>query len=269
MRFVAPIKRIDTAKGHHYVDANGARVPGVTTVIDQGKPKPALINWSANATAEAAVDRWDELATLTPSKRLDALKKARYEERDAAARRGTEVHAIGEKLVAGEAVDVPTELLGHAESYAKLLDDFKVEPVHVEFGIASYRHGYAGSGDLIAYFTLPRIGRKLLLVDLKTNKSGIFPETVLQLSAYQFAEVLLADDQHDERPMPEVDGSAAVHITPNGAELIPVTTNEATFRTFLYVMQVAEFEKSGKDLLGLPIRPESDVRYRLVREDAS
>ena len=268
MKLVRPIRRIETAKGHAYRDAERTSVRGVTTWIDKGKPKPALINWAANTTAEGALDRWDELGELPPAQRLATLKGIRYAEKDLAANRGTEVHRIGEALVRGEAVDVPTELYGHATAYSKLLDEFKVEPVHVEFSVGHYAATYAGTGDLIAWFTLPRIGRKLLLVDLKTNRSGIFAETALQLAAYRYAEVMLEDDEHPERPMPEVDGTAAIHITPSGAELIPVTTNTDVFNAFRYVQQVAKFEDAGRDLIGGAIRPESEVRYVLERVEA-
>ena len=59
--FTPPARRIDKmAFGkptHYYQDANGNRIPGVTTILNEGLPKPALINWAANATAEAAVLR--------------------------------------------------------------------------------------------------------------------------------------------------------------------------------------------------------------------
>ena len=55
-----------------------------------------------------------------------------------------------ERLVKGEAVEAPDEIAGHIESYARFLDEFDVEPVHVEFSVASHRYGYAGTGDLIA-----------------------------------------------------------------------------------------------------------------------
>ncbi len=266
VKFTPPIRRVDTARGHHYADANKTRVPGVTTILGAGMPKPALINWAANSTADAAINRWDELAALAPAARLKALQGARYAEKDLAAKRGTEVHGFGEQLANGEAVDVPGELHDYVSAYAELLDAFKVEPVHVEFGCASYKYGYAGSGDLIAYFTLPKLGRKLLLVDLKTNKSGIFSEVALQLAAYRYADVMLGQT---EEPMPEVDGCAAIHIRPGQADLIPVTADEAVLRSFLYVKQVAEFEKVGRDLIGSPITPDSGARYRLVREDVT
>ena len=54
--YKAPIRRVNRGRGHSYVDANGAKV------ILKALPKDALINWAANATADAAVNLWDELA---------------------------------------------------------------------------------------------------------------------------------------------------------------------------------------------------------------
>lgn len=267
MKLVRPIRRVDTARGHHYEDAAGNRVPGVTTIIGNGLPKPALINWAATATAEAAINGWAELDAMKPAARLKYLQGARYAERDAAAKRGTEIHALGERLVHGEVVDVPDELAGYAESYARFLDAFQVQPVHVEVGVASYRYGYAGTGDLIADLTIPRIGKKRLWIDLKSTRSGIFGEVALQLSAYRYADVLLECGPDGEEPMPEVDDCAAVHIRGDGADLIPVTTGPDVFRAFLYVAQVARFADISRDLIGPPLSPAAPSTYRLTRED--
>lgn len=76
-----------------------------------------------------------------PAARLKTLQGARYAEKDAAANRGTQVHALAEELVAGKAVQAPDEIAGHVEAYARFLDEFQVAPVDVEFSVASYRHG--------------------------------------------------------------------------------------------------------------------------------
>jgi hypothetical protein len=61
--------------------------------------------------------------------------------------------------------------------------------VHVEFSVASYRYGYAGTGDLIAWLTVPGASvPSSWLLDVKTNRSGIYGETALQLAAYRYAE---------------------------------------------------------------------------------
>lgn len=263
--FTRPITRRDTAKGHYYRDAEGRRVPGVTTILSEGLPKTALINWAANATADAAVNRWDELAAMPPAARLKTLQGARYEDKDRAAKRGTEVHGFAERLALGETVQAPDEIAGHVEAYARFLDEFAVRPVHVEFSVASYQHGYAGTGDLIADITSAGVTRRLLL-DIKTNRSGIYPETALQLAAYRFADVLIPADG-PEVPMPPVDGCAAVHVRGDGYSLIPVTAGPEQHRTFLYVNEIAKWSKDSRDLVGAPVVPPTASMFRLIRDD--
>jgi len=265
-RFTAPIRRVDTAKGHYYKDATGARVPGVTTIIGDGVPKPALINWAANATAEAAVDRWDELGELGPAKRLKELQGARYAEKDAAGRRGTEVHAAAEKLLAGEQVKVPEEIAGHVEQYARFLDEFQVQAIHVEFSCVSYRWGYAGTADLCARLVLPDKGPKTLLMDLKTTRSGIYGETALQLAAYRYADVWVIGDEEIE-PV-ECDYAAAIHVRGDGYDLVPVEAGEQEHKDFLYAMRVGQFAARSRDLVGAPIIAPTTSTFRLLREPA-
>jgi hypothetical protein len=263
-RYVAPIRRVETAKGHYYKDASGARVPGVTTIIGDGVPKPALINWAANATAEAAVDGWDELGVLGPAQRLKRLQQARYDSKDAAARRGTEVHRAAEKLLAGQSVQVPEEIAGHVESYARFLDEFKVEPIHVEFSCVSYRWGYAGTADLYASLVLPDKGAAKLLMDLKTTRSGVFGETALQLAAYRYPDVWVIDGQEIEPP--EADYCAAIHVRADGYDLVPVEAGPDQHKAFLYAMRVGQFVAGSRDLVGAPIIAPTTSTFRLVRE---
>lgn len=264
MKFTPPIRRVDTARGHHYEDAEGRRVPGATTILSDGLPKPALINWAGSATAEAAVNRWEELAELPVAARLKELQGARYAVKDRAANRGTEVHDAAEKLVKGETVDVAEEIFGYVESYARFLDDCDVEPLHVESSVASYKHGYAGTLDLIANISTKH-GRQLLLADIKTNRSGIYGETALQLAAYRYAEKLI--DEAGEHDMPEVEGCAAIHVRGDGYDLIPLTVDEQQFRIFLYAQQISQWAKTSRDLVGAPVQPHHPNPARLVREE--
>lgn len=265
-RFTPPIRRIDTARGHHYKDATGQRVPGVTTIQDKGVPKPALINWAGEATAEYAVDHWDELGELPPAARLKRLKGARYEQKDAAARRGTEVHRAAEQLLAGKSVKVPEEIAGHVEAYARFLDEFKVEPVHVEFSCVSYRWSYAGTGDLCGHLTLPERGRVLTLDDLKTSRSGIFGDTALQLAGYRFADKWIVDGE--EIDPPEVEFCFGIHVRADGYDLVPVEVGEAEHKAFLYAMKVGEFVDRSRELVGPPIIAPTTSTFRLLREPA-
>lgn len=254
--FQPPVKRVERGKNHHYVDAHGHRIPGVTTILGNGVPKPALINWAANTTAEAAVDNWDQFGDLPVAARLKALQGARYEKPDKAKKRGTEVHAYGERLVKGESVKgIPDELRGHCEAYVRFLDRFAVEPVLVEVTVVSYKYGYAGTLDLIADLATGADGAvERWLCDLKTNEKGIYGETALQLAAYRYAQKYLGDDgkEHDMLP---VQRTGAIHITSDDAQLIPTTSSEAQLRAFWYAGQVATFVDSSRDLIGAAIQP--------------
>jgi hypothetical protein len=251
MRFTPPIRRVNRGRGHSYVDANGVRVPGVTQVLSDGVAKPALIAWAANTTAEYAVDYFDELAELSPSERLKQLKAARYADRDQAARRGTDVHTLAEQLADGQEVTVPDELAGHVDAYIRFLDDWQIEPVLNEATVVSFRHGWAGTLDLVADF--PTRGTRALC-DIKTSRSGIFQEVALQMAAYRAADVWI-DDDGAERPMPTVDEVFAIHVRADGYSLIPVIAGPAEYRIFRYAQQLAEFADAGRDLIGEELTP--------------
>lgn len=255
--YVGPIRRVDTAKGHHYVDSHGRRVPGVTTITG-ALPKDALINWAANATAGYTIDHWDTLAALAPSERLKKLQGARYEDKDRAANRGTEVHKLAEQLITGAEVDIPEELAGHAESYVHFLDEFNPQPILIEGVVFSHKHGYAGTLDLIADF--PTLGKRLLC-DVKTNRSGIFGETAIQLAGYRYAETYL-DADGVEQPMIEVDDCAAIHVRADGFDLIPVVAGPHQHRVLLYAKQIHEFTADARDLVGSPVPPPSRIQRR-------
>lgn len=251
------IKRVNRGRYHSYVDTDtGLKVPSVTTILDDGLPKKALIGWAANTTADYAVDHWDELGELTPSKRLEKLKRARYEDKDAAAKRGTEVHKLGERLVAGEEVDVPDTLAGHVESYVKFLDDFDVQPVVIEGICVNYTHRYAGTFDLIADFQIPKWAGIRWLLDIKTARSGVWPDNGLQLAAYRHAEWYRTDNETPEQPMLDVDASWVIHVRADGYSLIPVKTGPAVFRKFLYAQQIWDWsEDLSQTVVGEAVNP--------------
>ena len=70
--FTAPINRKEGRSygraTHWYVDANGLKVPGVTTLIGNGLPKPALVGWGIKSVAEYAVSA----VAATKVERVDA-----------------------------------------------------------------------------------------------------------------------------------------------------------------------------------------------------
>lgn len=262
-RFVGPIQRVNRGRGHSYVDQNGAKVPGVTTILGAGIPKPALMDWGPRVTAEYAVDHWDELGKMSPSARLEKLKKARYADRDAAANKGTRVHSLAEQLVAGKQVKVPDDIAGHVESYVAFLDQWDPQPLLIEAVVMSHQHGYAGTLDLGAHFDAQQLldcgiadddlqlaavlGQlsdrgepALAILDVKTSRSGIFGETALQLAGYRFADVYV-DRDGAEQPMPEFHLALALHVRGDGYDLYPMTAGLEQHRELLYAREVGVF----------------------------
>jgi len=270
------VVRKNTAKGHYYLDADtGERIPGVTTIVGDGMPKPALLNWAGEATAEYAVDNWDALGPLPYSERLKKIKGSRYEKRDAASNKGSAVHAMAERLITGEKVTVPDELAGYVESCVRFLDDFDVRQEHVEVVIYSETHRYVGTTDLIARVLLPDMpeyehiprddeGYSLGLFDWKTSKSGIFGDVALQLVAYRHAEHLITESG-EVIGMPWVDFTAGIHLTARGYSFVPLETGDDVFRDFLYVKEVARVVGGLRDLVGDQIVPPTASQYVLAK----
>lgn len=242
------VKRVDRGKSHTY-SIDGMAAMGVTTAINKGMPKPALPYWAARTVAEHVADLDDEkiayLRSFGRDRMAQVLKGVPWAQRDAAAARGTEVHQFAEKLIHGEEVHVPDELAGHVEAAAAFMDAWKVKPLLVERVVASRVHMYAGTFDMVG--ELP--GGRRVLFDYKTGKSGIWPETALQLAAYRWADCYLADgelaDGELEIPMRdvEIDEAMAVWVRADGYDVVPVNTGPEVFRAFVDVLKVARLSE--------------------------
>lgn len=235
-------KRVERGSNHSYL-LDGEKVMGATTVLSKSIPKPALIAWAANESAKFAVNQWDELAVIPVADRLDRIRKEWRGVRDRAALRGTEVHNLAEQVVQGIEIEVPDHLAGHLESYIKFLDDFQVVPVLVEKSVFSRTHKYAGTFDLVADIDGVR-----WLLDIKTNASGVYAETALQLAAYRFADFYIEDD-FSEHPMPEVVKTGVIHVTAAGYELVPVLADKDQFDIFCHAIHMANWMDDNKDLV--------------------
>lgn len=237
---------IKFSPGNHQYRLDGKPVKGVTTLIGQGLPKPALPRWAANTVAEYVADNPDAIDQLRKMGRypmVNALKGVPWEQRDQAAAKGTEVHRFGEQVIHGTEVEVPQHLAGHVEGYVRFLDTWKVEPILVERMVANREHWYAGTFDLIA-----DIAGTVWLLDLKTSK-GIYGETALQCAAYRNAE-FWQDDEGLEQPLPEVERVGALHVREDGTDLLPLDSSDTPFRVFLHVAWVAKQTEAIKEMVG-------------------
>lgn len=248
------IVRRNHGRGHSYT-LDGRKVPGVTTVLNKTMPKDALIKWAADQTANHAIDYWDELSELSPSARLKRLTGARFADRDQAANKGTEVHALAAAYVAGDDVDVPEHLETHVRSYEAFVHDWDPRPVAVEFVVANPAVGYCGTGDLIADLA---DGCRWLL-DVKTSRSGIFAETVLQLAAYRNAQWWAPfDDLAGVGLVAElgIQKCGAIHTQGDGspAKLIPITDTDVPFEYFRHLAWLSYRIEDLSEFIGAPAR---------------
>ena len=241
------------AKAHRYT-LDGKKVTGVTTILSQGIPKPALAPWAAKSVAEWVTDNEADLEAFRRMGReplVQALKNVPWQKRDEAAIRGTDVHAIAERLVHGESVEVPAHLVAHVEGYAKLLDQFNIEAILTEKSVANRKLWYAGRFDLIAKFR-----GEVWMLDNKTSK-GIYGETSLQCAAYSKSEFYVSDDDADtEYPMPEITRIGVIHITETGSTIHDLGDIKKSFKIFSHVQYLANQTDYIKGLVSEPLTPE-------------
>jgi hypothetical protein len=237
--------RRNHGKGHSYT-IDGAKVPGVTTIIGI-LDKPALLDWAARETAAYADDHWAELSTLRSADRIERLTKARYATNRRAVVQGNRVHALGDRISRGEQIptnEIPAELVSWVEAYARFLDAWDLEVLHTEMPVANTAYRYAGTLDAIAYS--PRLGT--ILLDLKTGK-GVYDEVALQLAAYRYCDLGIVQEQvtgprggvrtEDRQiPVPAVDETWVAHLHESSVEFRPVQGDAETYDTFLFMAEV-------------------------------
>jgi hypothetical protein len=247
----AATRRLEGRGGGHTYRLDGEKVDGVTTVLGNGIPKEALVPWASKVCATIVRDKWDALGDMQPDERFDFVKGAPSRDRDRGARRGTEVHGYAEQIINGQDVDVPDELVGHVDAYIKFLGDFDVHPILVEAVLGNRAHRWMGTLDLVADLN---DGLRWLL-DIKTTRSGIFPETAVQLAAYRNAEFYLDAAGH-EQPMPAVQKVGAIWVRADGYDLIPVDAGPDVYRIFRHAQQIARFQTvTSKTVVGDAIQP--------------
>ncbi|MEU7177014.1 MULTISPECIES: hypothetical protein [Streptomyces] len=240
------------------------KVPGVTSIISM-LPKPFLMFWSAKMTAELAVDSLPFVAQMAERDRqgaVDYLKGASRRYTKMRADVGSDAHDLFERMIRGEDVgSVHPDLASYRDNFAAFLEAVNPRLERAEDVAWSDAHGYAGSFDAVLTVWLSEDGKPtpdrsgtphLLMADWKTSKDT-YPDVALQMSAYTHADRIIAPDGTSE-PMPEFDGAAVLHITPELWEFKPVRVDEDVFSFFLALRKVFTWDRGvSKTVIGRAI----------------
>lgn len=261
-----PVRRVETATGHYYLDAKDNPIPGVTTIL-KALPKEALQRWSlkkAVALALEGQDKW-EYNPASDGNLVDWLIGAGDREAFAAASIGTNAHEFAEHYMLGLNPDI--DALGkkerkHAECFLHFVRDYQPEPVLVE-KVLTYidpKTGqplYCGTMDLIAklYWNddsdssrLPNdwVDGQTWLVDYKASSSAARSSHALQASAYRYATHWIGDDG-ELHELPQVDHGAVVLL--NGGDgnrcfrMYKLDTSPVVFSVFKSLLRIHHFMK--------------------------
>jgi hypothetical protein len=223
---------VDPLQGDAIAEATDAAWPSVSTI-----KKASGADWSfvsLRRAAEGIAANPDRIKGLPVGELYDAVSSMNKRGLDAAAQRGTNVHAACDALLRGDrAVILPgmpgVEYLPAVEAF---FDTYQPELVASEI-VVVHRSlngvGYGGTGDGIV-----RIGGKLYKLDWKTrgadSNHGAYPEEAAQIAGYANAEymIVMGDDGHPHRaPMPAFDGGLIVSIKPDGFRVYPVDLDKA------------------------------------------
>ncbi|UOD80313.1 hypothetical protein [Paenarthrobacter ureafaciens] len=234
-----------THNGHRY-KLDGLPVTGVTTILNGGVPKPALVYWAGKTVAEYVEANPLEIESLRNREDVDFVRELAgipAKVRDDAGVTGTAVHDFAEALATkGEVEDVPEGLVGYVEGYADFLDRFQITPLLMERPCASRKDWYAGKFDMIATSPLLNDGNPVM-IDLKTSKY-VYGETGLQTAAYSLAEFYM-DEDGKEQPLPEIAATYVAHVTPMDRIGVNARYGEAPLGTTLYPLAKNRDEMKG------------------------
>jgi len=229
----------------HFYSWNGnAAVPSITTSIGM-LAKPALVGWATRETAKAAVRNIETVYAMTrESPPLEEqlsyhpavayLKAMPGYQRDSAADVGTRAHKFAELLPQGKTSDIDDDIMPFAESFLRdFIEKYKpsFHPLYTEAMVF-----HPGDEQVLSYGgtmdTFCRIDDATWLIDYKTSKSGVYPETAMQLAAGRWAGWIGRPGDPKQYDVPKVDRCGALWLRPEGAELIPYDVTPAEFEAF-------------------------------------
>lgn len=231
-------------------------IPSVTSIIRLIDKSGPLVGWAKRETAASAVRNLDALVAMRKEGGADAainwLKTIPDYQRDRAGDRGTSIHQIVEQIIRGQSPEIPEELGPYVAAYHGFVREWAPKYIAAEQMVCSLKHGYAGTFDAVAV-----IGNERWLIDWKTG-TGVYSETALQLAAYGAAEFIGRPGDPRKYRVPRATRFGVIHITPQGAELVPFDVTRSDFAVFLRCLEVWHWtQDKAKTVIGKPLTSHS------------
>lgn len=258
-------------------DTRYASVTSLTGLLPKN-----LVWWAGNVVAACAVDEFDDWRQMaTRDEAYDYVRRAHQRISQKAMDLGSEVHRFAEAYHLGAPMPTPPlPVKAYMDRLAQFFADWQPEVIAAETKVYHRNtrgQAYAGTLDLLV-----KIDGETAVIDIKTGRN-VWPEAALQINAYAYADFLIADPNHpgaiqrtpgrgrrwyewhgppaDEIEMPDVQAGYALHLRPDGYQLLPVPIEDRLYDLFLSLFRVLEWEDTiKKTALGAPIPPSrSDV----------
>jgi hypothetical protein len=264
--------------------------------------KPALVPWAAYRVADEICGDPDYWAAEVKRSARDARKRladSRFRPEGAGQLSATELGSQLHRATEHWAIQgvrpqvVHPEVAPLLEHVGTLLDLYQPEIIASEIICLNRGYGYAGQADGIW-----KVGGKTYLIDYKSsakshNGDGSertpYPEVSLQTTAYSHAELVIPWQDHtrerkksgrwysipDEAleravPMPPVDGTMAILVTPSFAHPHVLLSSDEEWLTFLHLLEVSRWVNGrGKNAVGPLLTPPGRADVRLPVEVAS
>jgi hypothetical protein len=256
--------------GYYHVDDR--KLISVTTIIEHGIPKPALLHWAAWEVARCAMHWLGRLVSAHgEEERHEAtkwLQGAAERKRDSAADLGSAIHVAAEARILGAPVPEPTEeQRPFLVAFERFCDRWQPQWEATEMVLANFTDGWAGTCDAWAWMILPDVGPEpvLVIIDFKSGKN-VYPEAALQLAAYSRAETGFLRDGTRVTPPHAIHG-VVVHLRPDkyvsGYAVKRVDITGDTYTAFLNAQRTAEVWVRGRSKLVISrAYPEPDVNRK-------
>jgi hypothetical protein len=243
------------------------------------------MNWAVPYGAKTVSEKFragmtsgilDALWDADPESAVQWLKKAPYEDRDAAGAKGTKVHeAFEEYLKAGTVPEIDdTDVAKMVDDLVDMCGVYGIEWERSEQTVFNSEVGYAGTMDGIITIQFPgETERRRCVADIKTSRSANKAEYALQLAALKYGATIVHDDGSEE-PMPETDEIGVIlWVRPEqDPQILPAVLDETTFQHFKFCVAMAYAEKVADDrVLFLPPLgdPTDDTKLLTEREVSS